>query len=313
LCSNIFDQGHDFDLAVSEPVRMKLRLLTRKVFFGAALACVLASGALAVGVAPAFAQTPILDDPLDDRSKRRLDNMEKVMRELRAIVFQGRETGKPVVVQPAETDALIFSLTARIDDLEQSLRRVNGEHETLQRDLGQARSDLTNERARADGLDQRLAALEKKAVDAEAAALAAATPPPPPPPPTGTAADTFAAARKLLNDGDTAGAEVGFTDYVARFGTTPRAPEARYWLGKTLTARRAHADAADNYLAAVRGWPQTAWAPDALVELSRALLALGNASGACQTLAELPKRYPKAPSAVAGRAASTKTQAKCAA
>jgi hypothetical protein len=42
---------------------------------------------------PAFAQTPILDDPLDDRSKRRLDNMEKVMRELRAIVFQGRDTG----------------------------------------------------------------------------------------------------------------------------------------------------------------------------------------------------------------------------
>lgn len=287
---------------------MKLRLLT-----AAALSCLLAGGTLAVSIAPAFAQTPILDDPLDDRSKRRLDNMEKVMRELRAIVFQGRETGKPVVVQPAETDALIFSQTSRIDDLEQSLRRLNGENETLQRDLGQARSELSSQRSRAEALDQRLAALEKKAADAEAAALAAATPPPPPPPPTANAADTFAAARKLLNDGDTAGAEAGFTDYVARFGSTPRAPEARYWLGKTLTARRAHADAADNYLAAVRGWPQTAWAPDALVELSRALLALGNAGGACQTLAELPKRYPKAPTAVVGRAASTKTQAKCAA
>jgi tol-pal system protein YbgF len=286
---------------------MKLRLLTVS-----ALSCVLAAGTLALGVAPAFAQTPILDDPLDDRSKRRLDNMEKVMRELRAIVFQGREIGKPIVVQPAETDALIFSLTSRIDDLEQSLRRMNGENETLQRDLGIARSDLVNARTRADGLDQRLAALEAKAAAAEAA-MAAATPPEPPPPPTTNAADTFAAARKLLNDGDTAGAEAGFADYVTRFGSTPRAPEARYWLGKTLTARRAHADAADNYLAAVRGWPQTAWAPDALVELSRALLALGNTSGACQTLAELPKRYPKAPAAVAGRAASTKTQAKCAA
>ena len=34
------------------------------------------------------------------------------MRELRAIVFQGRETGKPVVVQPADTDAQLSALTA---------------------------------------------------------------------------------------------------------------------------------------------------------------------------------------------------------
>ncbi len=303
---------------------MKLRLFT-----AAAFTAVLAVGGLAASVEPAFAQTPILDDPLDDRSKRRLDNMEKVMRELRAVVFQGRDTGKPIVVQPAETDALIFSMTARVDDLEQTLRRVNGENETLVRDLGQARNDLTAERRRADALDQRLTTLEQKAVALEAAAAqaaAAATLPAGDPGAPGAplagapiagaganAADTFANARRLLNEGDNAGAEAGFADYVARFPNTPLAPQARYWLGKTLTARRAHADAADNYLAAVRGWPQTTWGPDALVELSRSLLALNNTAGACQTLAELPRRYPKAPPAVVGRAATTRNQAKCAA
>ncbi len=302
---------------------MKLRLFT-----AAAFTAVLALGGLAASVEPAFAQTTILDDPLDDRSKRRLDNMEKVMRELRAVVFQGRDTGKPIVVQPAETDALIFSMTARIDDLEQTLRRVNGENETLVRDLGQARNDLTAERRRADALDQRLTTLEQKATALEAAAAqaAAATLPAGDPGAPGAplagppiagaganAADTFANARRLLNEGDNAGAEAGFADYVARFPNTPLAPQARYWLGKTLTARRAHADAADNYLAAVRGWPQTTWGPDALVELSRSLLALNNTAGACQTLAELPRRYPKAPPAVVGRAATTRNQAKCAA
>jgi len=303
---------------------MKIRL-----FAAAAFTVTLAVGGLAASVAPAFAQTPILDDPLDDRSKRRLDNMEKVMRELRAVVFQGRDTGKPIVVQPAETDALIFSMTARVDDLEQTLRRVNGQNETLSRDLGQARNDLTAERRRADTLDQRLTALEQKAAALEAAAAAAAAPVDPNAPPLAggavnapvnagpaagaNAADTFANARRLLNEGDNAGAEAGFADYVARFPNTPLAPQARYWLGKTLTARRAHADAADNYLAAVRGWPQTTWGPDALVELSRSLLALNNAAGACQTLAELPRRYPKAPPAVVGRAATTRNQAKCAA
>ncbi|MBN9318134.1 MAG: tol-pal system protein YbgF [Caulobacterales bacterium 68-7] len=304
---------------------MKVRLLAASAF-----AAVLAMGTLATAVAPAFAQTPIIDDPLDDRSKRRLDNMEKVMRELRAVVFQGRDTGKPVVVQPAETDQLIFSLSQRIDDLEQSLRRSNGDNEVVTRDLAQTRNDLNASRQRADSLEQRLTVLEKKAADMEAAATAAATagmplspglpmagpvnaPPGAPPPAVTNSADTFANARRLLNEGDTAGAEAGFADYVSRFGETPRAAEARYWLGKTLTARRAYADAADNYLAAVRGWPQTAWAPDALVELSRSLLSLGNTAGACQTLAELPRRYPKAPAAITGRAATTRNQAKCSA
>ncbi len=60
--------------------------------------------ALAVGfslmvAAAALSQTPLDDDPLDDRSARRIERMEKVVRELRAIVFQGRETGQPIVVR----------------------------------------------------------------------------------------------------------------------------------------------------------------------------------------------------------------------
>ena len=33
------------------------------------------------------------------------------------------------------------------------------------------------------------------------------------------------------------------------------------------------ADAASAYIGAIRGWPQTAWAPDAVVDLARALVA----------------------------------------
>ena len=59
--------------------------------------------AACLAVAPlslAVAQTP-LTDPLDDRSAARLDRMEKVVRELRAIIFQGRETGaRPALATP---------------------------------------------------------------------------------------------------------------------------------------------------------------------------------------------------------------------
>ena len=81
---------------------------------------------LACAAAPlARAQTPLpatpAEDPLSIRDAKRLDRMEKVMRELRAIVFQLKETGKPVVVQPADTDSRIQDLASRLGDLEQSL------------------------------------------------------------------------------------------------------------------------------------------------------------------------------------------------
>jgi tol-pal system protein YbgF len=112
--------------------------------------------------------------------------------------------------------------------------------------------------------------------------------------------------------GDYDAAEDAFSTYVRAYPDTARTPEARYWWGKTLSVRGAHANAASAYIGAIRGWPQTSWAPDAVVELSRSLIALKKPADACQTLAELGRRYPKATPAVMNRAAAARTQAKCA-
>jgi tol-pal system protein YbgF len=261
---------------------------------------------------PVLAQTA-MPDPLDDRSVKRLDKMEKVVRELRSIVFQGRDTGKPVVVQAAETDAQIGALSERLNDLEQTLTKLNGQNEGLTHDLDEARRASDSQKARADALDQRLAALEKKIADQEAAALAAVPPPPPPPAASTDPAQAFKSARQLLLDGDYAAAESAFAGYVEAFPDSAKTPEARYWLGETQFVREAYGDAAGSYLAAVRGWPQTSWAPDAVLKLSRSLVALKKPADACKTLDELARRYPKAPSAITSKAATTRVQAKCAA
>jgi tol-pal system protein YbgF len=266
---------------------------------------------LMTSAAPVCAQTP-MGDPLDARDARRLDKMEQLMRELRSIVYQGRDSGKPVVVQPAETDYQLQELTRRLADLEQSLTRVNGSLETSNHDLALARRDVEALKAENKALGGRLQALEQQAAPpapaAPTAELSGAAPAAPLPAP-----EAFTQARQLMLNGDYDGAEAAFQDYVARYGDGPRGPEARYWLGKTLTARAAYADAAGAYIGAIRGWPQTAWAPDAVVELSRALIQLKKPADACQTLGELARRYPKAPAAVTSRAAAARTQAKCAA
>ncbi|WP_029907216.1 tol-pal system protein YbgF [Caulobacter sp. UNC358MFTsu5.1] len=282
----------------------------------ALLASVLALTAMPVLVTPSLsmAQTA-MPDPLDDRSVKRLDKMEKVVRELRAIVFQGRDTGKPVVVQAAETDAQIAALSEKLADLEQTLTKLNGQNESLTHDLDVARQANDGQKARADALDQRLAALEKRLADQEAAAAAAAAATPAAPAAVATPTDpnaAFKSARQLLLDGDYGGAEQAFGGYVEAFPDSAKAPEARYWLGETQFVREAYSDAAGNYLGSLRGWPQTSWAPDAVVKLSRSLVALKKPADACKALDELSRRYPKAPNAVVSKATATRVQAKCA-
>jgi tol-pal system protein YbgF len=274
----------------------------RKLFSAVCLAALLAGGT-------ATAQTPLpLPDPLDARDAKRVDRMEKVVRELRAIVFQLRDTGKPVVVQPADTDARMEELSTRIKDLEETLRRLNGSLETTQNELSKAQRENGDLKTQVTGLTERLGAAEAKIV----------APPPQPPveaaaAPTGDPTEAFAKARQLMLGGDYDGAEAAFAGYVADFPDTPKTPEAHYWWGKTLTVRAAHTDAAKAYIGALRSKPQTAWGPDAVLELGKSLAALKRTAEACQVLAELPTRYPKAPANVTARATAARTQAKCAA
>jgi tol-pal system protein YbgF len=278
-----------------------------------------AIGLIAAPLASAFAQTP-MDDPLDARDAKRLDRMEKVVRELRDIVFKAQKTGAPVVVEPADTDARLADVATKVGDLEQSLTKLNGSLEATAHDLDQARRENTALRAQVKALSDRVAADEQKMDDAAKAAATAAVAqagppaPPPPPDPRAAAADAgqaFTKARQLMLSGDYDTAEAAFSDYVTTYPDTPRTPEARYWWGKTLAVRGDYVKAASAFIGAIRGWPQTAWAPDAVVELGRALVQLKKPADACQTLTELGRKYPKAPPAVTARAATVRLQAKC--
>jgi TolA-binding protein len=138
---------------------------------------------LLLTTAPALAQTPLPatpeEDPLDAHDAKRLDRMEKVLRELRAIVFQGKETGKPVVVQPADTDARIQELADRVSDLEKSLTRINGTLETTAHELDESRKANADLAAQVKAISDQLAQAQQQQQAAQAA---------PPPAPAAEAA-----------------------------------------------------------------------------------------------------------------------------
>jgi TolA-binding protein len=275
------------------------------------LGALAAAGALALCAGHALAQTP-LDDPLDDHSAKRLDRMEKVVRELRAIVFQGRDTGHPVVVQPADTDTRLSTLSDRLSDAQQAISKLNGELEVVRHDLDESARQTSDLKAASAVLQAKIATLE-----------AAQVAPPAPPPqvaapgptselsPPQTPSSQFASAVAAVNDGDWASAEPSLRDYVDRYGDGPRGPEAKFYLGKVLMARRQWADSATAEIGAIRGWPRTHWAPEAVVVLSTDLVALKKPVDACQALGELTRRYPRSAAGVLRDADDLRAKAKC--
>jgi tol-pal system protein YbgF len=158
--------------------------------------------------------------------------------------------------------------------------------------------------------------------------VAASAPPPPPPPPAGVSTPAAAAAaqssappspgeayksaRALFTAHDYAGAAEAFGAFISQYPTNPQTPTAYYWLGESDTARQAYAEAVPAYANALKGWPRTAWAADATVNLSRALAETSHTDQACAALGEFDRRYRAAAGSVAkARAAEVRIRAKC--
>ena len=272
-----------------------------------------------------------------DPTEKRFQSLEKQLRQLREIILQSRDTGQPVSVRVTnEPDPELATLEQRLDDLDQAARTRNDQIDGATHDLETAKKAAADLQAELKSVEDRIAKLEAqlKADEQAAAASAAAAPnpapapgeglapgpnraPPPPAPapqaaaPTGNPDVAYKRAKQLLLEGQYTAASEAFQGFVDSYGDSPRGPEARYWLGETLYIRGLYPDAAAAYIGAIRGWPQTAWAPDAVVKLARALVALDKSADACRALEEFDRRYADAPAAAKTRAQTVRAAAKC--
>jgi tol-pal system protein YbgF len=279
----------------------------RRFILAAASGVVLAA-ALAAGASAQTAQD------------RRLDQIDKEMREIRAIVFQGRDTGQPVVVKPEGPDPAVEALQTKIDQQDQTVRTLSGQVEVLAHDLDEAKRQA----AAAHDAEAELRGEVKALGDQLAKQQAPPTPTPEvqAPPASDQSASTsaapatesgaFKAAKAQLAGGDFAGAADAFNTYLQQYSAGPHAKEAYYLLGEAYYVRSLYGDATTAYARALKDWPKTAWAPDATVKLSRALTQTNRTDQACAALGEFDKRYAAAaPKAVKARAAVTASTAKC--
>lgn len=305
-----------------------MRMRTSAVFLPA-LAALLIAGAAPCAMAQ-DEKDPVKE--LDKKTDKRMDRLQKQIRDLQQVILQSRETGKPVEVRIAtDPDPAVLALTPRLDDLEQGSRTLNSTVETLTHDLDEARKAAADAREQVKALNDRIDTLSTRLqiVEGIQRGVAAATGQPQPgaasepqaqaaPAQQAQADETppdpaqgYAAGRKLFAAGDYSAAAVAFQGFIEQSGDSPQGAQARYWLGESFFRQGDYADAATAYIGAIRGWPKTAWAPDAMVKLARSLDGIGRPKDVCNTLDELARRYPKAPVSVTNQAADARAKAQC--
>jgi tol-pal system protein YbgF len=276
----------------------------------------------------ALATALIAAAPAQSQSRRelgeRIDATEVRLGELEASFLAGDPVAETLMRRLDALDYQIRELTGETERLQFENRRLTDQVNQLQAELDAVRNppvpviDAATSEWMTDGLGEDPAAAEGAAVavtdandpfaeDRAAATgvLGAA--------PTGAAepAAVFQSARDRLNDGDFAGAQLGFESFVNNHAEHPRAGEAWYWLGETFYVRSQFAEAADAYIASLRSQPEGEKAPDALVRLAASLHGLGRTSDACDTLARFGRQFPNATPASRDRAARESVRANC--
>ncbi len=133
-----------------------------------------------------------------------------------------------------------------------------------------------------------------------------ALPPPPPRNPSATGAqqmvmapsntpkDEYDLAYGYVLRKDYALAEESLRGFIKKYPNDRHAADAGYWLGESLFQRQRYRDAAETFLEVSTRHEKSARAPESLLRLGQSLAALREKDAACATLAEIPRKYPRA-------------------
>ena len=246
---------------------------------------------------------------------RRLDNLDRNVRRLeRALVQRNNQVGEPLLVESdPELIALqgrVSQMDRRLQDLEQTVQRVNADLERLTFQLDESDRDNAALRSRLNDADNRVERLENAAEAAQRAAAAAAEEAARGPrSPTGDAVSDLAAARALA---DPAASRAALEAVAINWPDTPSGKEAVWRIGDIIRATGDQAGAVQQYATALSGWPTLPWAGEVTLKLARGLEATNRDAQACAALGEYGRRYERTSTpALRAIAADTRTRAAC--
>jgi tol-pal system protein YbgF len=234
-------------------------------------------------------------------------------------------------------DDAINGLSAKVRDLEDTIRNLTGQNETLTHRVQELGEKIDRQKK---DFEYRLCAMTAQQLGAgtgqndanavpcpgEGAGGGAATfnPPPPqgnggppqqlaPPPgvlgtlPSGappqlmappSTQPEFSSAMNLLAKARYDEARAAFRGFADAHPKDNLAPQAIYWIGDIAYVQRDYPGATRAFAEVIKKYPTSSRAPDSMLKLGQALIASGQKKEGCTALAALPAKYPHATAAV---------------
>jgi tol-pal system protein YbgF len=117
-------------------------------------------------------------------------------------------------------------------------------------------------------------------------------------------------AMNLLGKAQYAEASAAFRSYAdANPDDRDLSAQSIYWIGDIAYVQHDYPGAARAFAEQIKKYPNSSRSPDSMLKLGQSLIAEGQTSGGCTTLAALKTRYPKAPPATLAAAAGARKTA----
>jgi tol-pal system protein YbgF len=296
--------------------------------------------AITVAILPAAAQAPGPRAPADSNSALtgRLERLEEQVVDLQGVVaavetlakssssgatgYSAAATGGVSAEQLRQLSEQIADLTQRLERLEARLGANAGPTAGQPRAFSAAPASgfedkeqlppLNGPQAPAGQYPGRQAAQTGNAGEPLAGVAVV-------PRPASQTASSIGPARTLFDQGTGAlnrreysAAETYFQQFLDQYPGDSLAGSAQYWLGETAFVSGEYRSAADRFLKTFTNYPTSERAPEALLKLAISLRRLGENAAACDSFAELQRRFPQAPKTLLQKADTEKKRANCA-
>jgi tol-pal system protein YbgF len=186
----------------------------------------------------------------------------------------------------------LVELLQQLDSLQTEVRQLRNQVEVQGHDLKQLRSRLQDLTA---DLDRRVRSLERVGGPAPTATVpentgrqhstSSAIP-------TATEQRAYDAAFQLMKQGDYTGAGRAFHAFIAKYPSSPLAPNAQYWIAETSYIKRNFAKALKDYIKVRETYPGSRKVPDATLKIGYTYYELHEWDKARTFLSEVASRYP---------------------
>ena len=220
------------------------------------------------------------------------DEARRAILDIRQKIDQGAERQKAgqaeLTEQINQLRRSLLDLNGQLEQMRGDNARLRGQNEELARavaDMQRTQKDLQS------GVDDRMRKFEPQKVNLDGKEFTVEP----------DEKRQYDEAMELLRKSDFAGTANALTAFRKRYPTSGYSESVLFWLGNALYGSRQYKDAITSFRSLVRGSPDSAKAPEALLAIANCQAELKDTKTARRTIDELLKAYPKSEAAQAGR------------